>query len=341
MRRLPALLGLLLVLTGLSVLSPSPVTAYDAAVGVQAKPAKPTKPTTKDPRRSRGLFVDPYMPAAKAGAEFRRIGRISQALWITDYYRSPSAARSAVADYTRRANQAGKTPVMAIYAIPGRDCGLASSGGLSSGREYRRWVAAAAKGMKGRHAIVVLEPDAVAFMQDPRRPECQNPAPRQKLLAFAARKLARSGAWVYIDAGHSNWQSPKVMATRLKKSGIRWARGFSTNVGNFRKTPDEMRYAKALNRALAKRGVRGKKFLVETARNGGPRPTDGNDVCNPPWARLGAKPQLKFRGAFDGTIWIKHPGESDGDRNDGQQNCHGGPSSGSWWPEGARQLMGR
>ena len=66
---------------------------------------------------------------------------------------------------------------------------------------------------------------------------------------------------------------------------------------------------------------------------------DGFDVCNPLWARLGAVPRLQFKGAYDGNVWIKHPGESDGDRNDDQQNCHGGPASGQWWPQGARRLM--
>lgn len=339
MRVLSRLLGLLLLLTGLSVV---PTAVLDAAHGETAQPAARTttaQRAAKDPRRTRGLFVDPYMPAAQAGSRYRRIGKIAQALWITDYYRSTTDVRRAVADYTRRANEAGKTPVMAIYAIPGRDCGLASSGGLSSGTEYKKWVAAAAAGMRGRHAMVVLEPDAVAFMEDPRRPECQDPGPRQELLTYAARALTRAGAWVYIDAGHSNWQSPTTMARRLVKSGIRYARGFSTNVGNFRKTPDEVRYAKLLNRELAKRGVKNRTYLIETARNGGKKPTDGNDVCNPTWARLGAAPKLRFEGAFDGTIWIKHPGESDGDRNDGQQNCHGGPPSGQWWPTGARRLM--
>ena len=337
--RLSSLLGLLLLLTGLSVLAPAPGTAHDVDPVAARPTAGPAPRASSDPRLSRGLFVDPYMPAAQAGKTYSRIGKVAQALWITDYYATPGTAKKAVADYTRRAVAAKKTPIMTVYAIPGRDCGLASSGGLPSSGAYQRWVAAVAAGMKGRHAIVVLEPDAVAFMEDPRRPECQDPAPRQRLLTYAAKALHDAGAWVYIDAGHSNWQSPTVMAQRLVKSGIRYARGFTTNIGNFRPTADEVAYAKSLNYQLARRKATGKRYLVETARNGVKPSADGFDVCNPLWARLGAVPRLQFKGAYDGNVWIKHPGESDGDRNDDQQNCHGGPPSGQWWPQGARRLM--
>lgn len=44
----------------------------------------------KDPRRTRGLFVDKLMPAAQASksdARLRPIGNRPQALWITDHYK--------------------------------------------------------------------------------------------------------------------------------------------------------------------------------------------------------------------------------------------------------------
>lgn len=283
-----------------------------------------------DPRKRRGLFVDWLMPAAQAGSEFNAIGKAGQALWITDYY-STSSVRSAVHDYAQRANEANKTPMMSIYAIPDRDCGLYSAGGLPDGPTYRRWIREVAAGMKGTHPIVVLEPDAVAFMGDPR---CTNAGPRQRLLTYAAKRLAHTGAWVYLDAGHSGWRSAEVMAPLLKASGIRYARGFSTNVGNFRQTSDELGYARRLARELASRGLKNKHFIIETARNGArPGPPNG-DVCNPTAARLGKLPKLVFQGWLDGYLWIKHPGESDGP-------CNGGPSSGIWWPDGARLLLGQ
>jgi endoglucanase len=122
------------------------------------------------------------------------------------------------------------------------------------------------------------------------------------------------------------------MARRLARSGIRHARGFSTNVGNFVLTKTERAYAAAVNRQLRKRGIRGKRYVIETARNGAGEAPD-LQVCNPPHARIGRKPKLVFDGALDGYLWVKHPGESDGP-------CHGGPASGEWWPEGALRLLG-
>jgi endoglucanase len=79
--------------------------------------------------------------------------------------------------------------------------------------------------------------------------------------------------------------------------------------------------------------VKGVKYVIDTSRNGGASPVSG-DVINPTWARLGARPRLVFEGALDGTLWVKHPGESDGPVN-------GGPSSGQWCDTLADRLLGR
>ncbi|CAB4685305.1 unannotated protein [freshwater metagenome] len=290
-----------------------------------------------DPRTTRGLFVDPYMPGSQAAAQdktFKPIGSRAQPLWITDYY-AIDDVRDAVRRYTERANEADKTPLLTIYSIVGRDCGLYSAGGQPDAASYRSWIDQVALGAKDQHAIAILEPDAVPFIGNP---ACGfDTDERLSLLTYAAKKLSKAGTWVYLDAGHSGWQTPEHMAPLLKRAGIAWARGFSTNVGNFRPTDDERSYAKALVKQLAKVGVSGAKYVIDTGRNGGGKPVDG-DVCNPRWARIGKAPKQVLRGSFDGTLWVKNPGESDGESDDG--TCHGGPPSGQWWPAGAKRLMG-
>ena len=95
----------------------------------------------------------------------------------------------------------------------------------------------------------------------------------------------------------------------------------------------EKAYAETLLRELRRDGVKGLRYVVDTSRNGARKPVDG-DVTNPTWARLGKAPRLRFDGRFDGTLWVKHPGESDGPVN-------GGPSSGQWCDLLADRLLGR
>lgn len=285
----------------------------------------------KDPRRTRGLFVDDRMKAANAGPAFSRIGGKAQPLWITDFYGTPAAAREATRSYVERATSARKVPLLVVYNIPDRDCGLYSSqDDQITDRYYRRWVTQVAAGMRGGRAIVVLEPDALPFIGNP---QCSGRGDRLGLLRFATQKLRDAGAWVYIDAGHSGWQTPQHMAPLLKKSGIAMARGFATNVANTRTTAAETTWATALVKQLRTRKVRGVRWVLDTSRNGAGKQGPANgDVCNPLAARLGAAPRLLFRGAFDGRLWIKLPGESDGP-------CNGGPGSGEFFPTGACRLM--
>lgn len=287
---------------------------------------------TTDPRRSRGLFVDPLMPAAGEGPAYASIASRAQAFWVIPEAYPTSSVRDDVRAYTDRALEARKTPMLVVYGIPGRDCGgYSSAGSLQTAAEYRAWIRQIGKGLEKQHSLVVLEPDALAFFgSDAPCPDKPDHWPR--MLRFASMTLSASGAWVYLDAGHSNWTPYGHRPALLKRAGIRYDRGFSTNVSNFRRTADEKAYAATMLRGLRRLGVTGKHFVVDTSRNG-VAPVD-DQVLNPPWARLGKRPKLVFRGAFDGTLWVKHPGESDGEVN-------GGPPSGQWCDFLADRLLGQ
>jgi endoglucanase len=281
-----------------------------------------------DPRLGRHFYADPASSAAVAAKTDRRfasLARTPQAYWATDHL-SVSRVKRAVRSYATRAVKKKRTPVVAVYAIPARDCGQHSAGSFDA-PTYKRWVARLASGLKGTKAIAVLEPDALAMLG-----QCEAQGDRTGLLRYATTKLKRAGVWVYVDAGHSAWIAPDVMAERLKAAGIASARGFSTNVANFRATADEVAYGDQVVQQLTAMGVRGKRFVVETARNGAP--TAAGDFCNPVGARTGAKPRMVRRGNLDAYLWVKHPGESDGP-------CNGGPAAGTWWPSGALALLGR
>ena len=310
------------------------VLATALCVGLVSAPAEAA--SKRDVRLSRAFYVDPTTTAAKAARSDERlapIARRAQALWLTDYY-SPKKVKRVAAGYARRAQKARKTPIVSIYAIPNRDCGLHSSGGFAPAT-YKKWVSQVAAGLKGKKAIAVLEPDALALSGSA---ECGDPTAQTKLLSYAARKLSKAGVWVYIDAGHHGWRGADVMASRLVAAGVaKYARGFSLNVGNFQKTPDERAYGQQIVAELRKQGAGSKHFVVETARNGAAVPPAAGDFCNPVGQRVGSaaeRPRMVRQGSLDAYVWIKHPGESDGP-------CNGGPAAGQWWRQGALQLLGK
>ncbi|GFH79734.1 hypothetical protein Sgou_44040 [Streptomyces gougerotii] len=78
-----------------------------------------------------------------------------------------------------------------------------------------------------------------------------------------------------------------------------------------------------------------KPFVVDTSRNGNGPFTDGDPAerwCNPPGRALGEAPTTRTGDDLvDAYLWIKRPGESDGE-------CKGGPKAGQWWPEYALGL---
>ena len=114
------------------------------------------------------------------------------------------------------------------------------------------------------------------------------------------------------------------MAPRLKQADIAAADGFSLNVSNYIDNAATIAFGEKLSKLVG-----GKHFIIDTSRNG-----LGNaaDWCNPRGQALGVAPTTRTgHPLVDAFLWIKQPGESDG-------NCKGGPSAGSWWTEIALEL---
>lgn len=289
-------------------------------------------PIPSPPSTASTLYVDPTSQAALAATRLRAAGRTAdaatidviaaqpQAFWIGDWQSTDQVAaqlRSLVA----ASGAASQTLVVATYAIPMRDCGGYSSGGLSDAA-YRTWTAAVAEALRGSGAIVIVEPDALALLTSP---ACASVATsRPALLAETVRTLSSAGLRVYLDAGHSNWVSPERMAELLRASGVESARGFATNVSNTNATASEQAYAERVSALIG-----GKSYVIDVSRNG--RGSTG-EWCNPSGAAIGAAPRLVAEGRLDGLLWIKRPGESDGP-------CNGAPAAGQWWDAGALALV--
>lgn len=262
-----------------------------------------------------GFYVDPGNSAATWAAANPADGRAAaiksaiatepSADWFTG---SSGDIGTATGAYVGAAAYHDELPVLVAYNITDRDiCSGQSSGGASSDAAYDTWIGAFAGGIAGRPALVVLEPDAVADEG------CMNAAQiadRNTLLANAITQFTNQSpnTWVYLDAGNPGWLAAGTMASYLNAAGLANAHGFSLNVSNFYTTAQNVAYGNAINADLSAWYGYTKPFVIDTSRNGN---GSNGTWCNPSGAKLGATDQQG--GGAEMLLWIKTPGESDGD----------------------------
>ncbi|SDK66887.1 glycoside hydrolase family 6 protein [Streptomyces indicus] len=299
-------------------------------------PEEPKGSAKQQPKDKDPFWVNPDTKAAEqlqtyqsenkdADAELiKKIAEQPQGEWIV-----PESAQEQARGFTEAAEKADREAVLVLYNIPHRDCGLYSKGGAADGNEYRAFIDEVAKGIEDRKATVILEPDALLHLVDGCTPE-EFHEERYDLLKGAIDKLhTLKNTKVYIDGGNPGAAQPDSFWEPLKWAGIDKADGFAVNVSNYYTTEESVDYGKKLSDKVG-----GKPFVIDTSRNGnGPWQSSEKDAwCNPPGRALGEAPTVQTSDErVDAYLWIKRPGESDGE-------CRGGPKAGEWWPEYALEL---
>jgi endoglucanase len=293
------------------------------------------------------FYRDPHGHAQQAVALLEAHGRHDEAdrlrrgiasrptaIWLTPV---PEDVYAETRSVTTAAARQGAVPVLVAYNLPGRDCGLYSSGGAGGIDAYLQWVGSLAAGIGDRRAVVVLEPDAVAHALE----GCtggQAADERYRTLAEAVAILERHrGTRVYLDAGNASWvEDLDALAGALEASGVRRADGFALNVSNFETTERSVRYGDELSARLG-----GAHYVVDTSRNGAGAPVAETATgshrawCNPVGRRVGTAPTVRTgHRLVDAFLWVKQPGDSDGTCRDGA------PPAGQWWPSYATELLG-
>jgi endoglucanase len=278
-----------------------------------------------------GLYVQPDSQPAQAAAELTAAGRTSEAaaaraiakqpiaIWLGEWFTGDLLDR-VIARNLAAAEAAGTTPVFVTYAVPNRDCGGYSAGGLTAS-EYTAWNQRIAADLAGHRAVVLVEPDSLAHLAT-----CTSEATtRPALIAAAVRAYAAAGVPTYLDGGNEHWNTPQLQATYLRQAGVAEARGFFTNVSNFYGVDGERAYAERVSALTG-----GAHYVIDVSRNG--RGWLGT-WCNPTGAGLGRTPHATAgTTGLDALLWVKTPGASDG-------TCNGGPSAGTWFPSYAVSLV--
>lgn len=253
----------------------------------------------------------------------------------TSWLGGAGSDRRMVDNLEKSAAAAHRTPYLVLYAIPGRDCGGYSAGGLSGPTAYKRWVDSVRAGIANRPTVVIVEPDAIGM-------RCLSPAKKAQridMLSYAMSTLSRDPkTFVYVHAGSAGLNTDSVAGT-LKSIAIAKARGFVLNVSGYDSTASEEHYGDALVNKLAQRGIPHTHYLIDTSRNGLGRPAPGStgsapSWCNPPGRAAGARPTTRTGNPnVDAWIWVKSPGGSDG-------QCHRGDPK-HWFPQRAAELTQR
>ncbi|CAN5154532.1 glycoside hydrolase family 6 protein [soil metagenome] len=285
-------------------------------------------PSSDNPFAGETLYASPQSSAATAAklangtadsAPLSALARVPAAVWLLPEEHPTGEVTEFVTRLEADAAFRSQLPVLVVYGIPTRDCGNFSAGGTEAA-DYPGWVSAIARGIASSKTVVILEPDALALA-----PSCGTEEATTSLLKKAVTVLSDNPrTTVYLDGGHSHWLPAEEMAPLLTAAGVEQVRGFATNVSNYNTTDDERAYGEKLSKLLG-----GAHFVVDTSRNGS---GSTGEWCNPPGRTVGLTPSGVDDGtAQDANLWVKNPGESDGE-------CNGGPPAGQWWPSRAREF---
>ncbi|MFI1048640.1 glycoside hydrolase family 6 protein [Streptomyces griseoruber] len=334
-----ALLGAALLLTGCASdtddTRAGPYGGTESGAGASTAEVSPAGEAP--PGESGPFWVDPGSPAARQLTVYERQGEEAEAAAVrriaeraTGEWLGGEEPQARARVVTEAAERAGRVPLLVLYDIPHRDCGRYSRGGAADGATYRAWIAAVARGIADRRAFVVVEPDALLHLVDGCTPADLREE-RYALLEDAVTTLkSLKNTRVYLDAGNAGRGRTDGMDRALLRAGVARADGFAVNVSNFYSTGDSLAYGRQLSAAVG-----GKHFVVDTSRNGNGPYREGDPAerwCNPPGRALGTPPTTRTADPLvDAYLWVKSPGESDGE-------CKGGPKAGAWWPEYALGL---
>lgn len=295
-------------------------------------------------------YVAKVEGAAKAdkanAALIKKVAAYPTAVWLDSI--ASVANVSKTLDAAEKLASDGKPVVVTfvVYDLPNRDCSAkASAGELDVDKggeekykaEFIDKIAAQFSVHPKLRIVAIVEPDSLGNLATNMNvPKCAaSDKVYRSATAYAVAKLSMPQVSLYLDAAHAGWLGWEGNRQRIAKifkdiltqaGGVDKIRGFATNVSNYNTVsggdgkklgaanpcPDEGTYIAKLTDALKAEGIVGKKFIIDTARNGKVvRGTWGN-WCNIKGAGLGPRPQASPMPLVDAYFWVKPPGESDG-----------------------------
>lgn len=243
-------------------------------------------------------------------AVVRRIAEQPDAFWLVGS--DGDAGALELIDLARRQD---RTVQLVLYNVPRRDDGLSGKQGAADLDAYAAWVDEVSAAIGDTRAVVVVEPDALWFV-DRQTAGGEARAERIESLRYAVRTLDERNprTRVYVEAGTASGSvETDRMADLLAEVGVSDRVGFAVNVSSYAPDDEINAYAQAIRaRLVAAHGLRDPRYVVDTGRNGNP---DWDfEWCNPAGRQLGHEPgPVGDEMGLDLNLWVKAPATSDGD----------------------------
>lgn len=289
-----------------------------AALGTDGRPRLEAGGTARDISLGNGLLSVPNEAKAwvdRQGGDAdpavaERIADQPDAFWLV----GSDGDRGAL-ELIDLARQQDRTVQLVLYNVPQRDDGLSARQGAADADAYAAWIDEVSAAIGDTRAIVVVEPDALWFV-DRQTPSGSARTERMDSLRYAVTTLGDRNprTRVYVEAGTSSGSvEPARMAELLAEVGVSDSVGFAVNVSSYAPEPEITAYAQAIRGSLATdHGIDDPRYVVDTGRNGNPE--WDTEWCNPAGRQLGREPgPVGDADGLDLNLWIKAPATSDGD----------------------------
>lgn len=210
--------------------------------------------------------------AAARGAQRALLAKVAlqpRARWYGSWLPTAEMRAKLNADIAAEQADTGNPDVLVPMAFfrqfPGHERNRGIPWTMADRQAYRTWYDAAASAIGSAHALIILEPDLPAILKGWR------PDIRARLVTYAARTLAAlPHTVIYLDGGASDWLKPELQAALLKSAGIRYVRGFTESGTHYTSVADNVERGRETLAELAKLGITGKHFVIDTSDNGRP-----------------------------------------------------------------------
>ena len=280
----PAFLGTHAVIgSAVAAVPDARLPAKAAAAEVWQVPQKAHPANASNPLADRvwGVYEGPqdqvWAPyRAATGVEKDLIGKIAlrpRTKWFGSYL-ADNKVFSSVTDYIRSSQDGDPTALvqMAVFRMkPWEHEACTRRSTPAEKASYKTWIDNLASAIAATPTLVVMQPDGPFLWCTPDK------GAKSKLLTYATQTLSALPATsVYIDAGAADWcengkgADPERCAAILKRTGIRYARGFALDSTHYTGPSQNINHGTDIVKILARDGYGTKHFIIDTAKSGQP-----------------------------------------------------------------------